>query len=262
MDTAANILQIYGADLKGAALALIAAALVSLIREQLPDEVLSQPWVSTAWYWFRIGGVVVLIIFVGCLWYRGNNFVLNGSFVDATKHWGNGYYEDLLRNGNWDTQETIQNYKRAMFNFPYVLHMPRPARRAESDPVPNSNGQLDYVAGEWFLNLRRHAFKIEFNDDEGTNRFGTLSQRLHGLKPHRNYRAIFWVRAEEYTPGALRLTAHLNWKPCEIVQIERLNSWEKKTCRFEVGDTEQVDFRFVIQARARLWITGVGVYPD
>src|SRR3990172_12935103 len=82
MDTAANILQIYGADLKGAALALIAAALVSLIREQLPDEVLSQPWVSTAWYWFRIGGVVVLIIFVGCLLYRGNNFVLNGSFVD------------------------------------------------------------------------------------------------------------------------------------------------------------------------------------
>ena len=260
---AANILQIYSADLRGAALALIAATLVSLIREHIPDEALNQPWVSSAWYWCRVGGVLVLSIFIACLWYRGNNFVVNGSFVDATKHWGNGYYEDLLRNGNWDTRETIENYKRAMFKFPYVLHMPRPARPAETDPVPNSNGQLDHVAGEWAFGFAgRRAFRIEFGDDEGPNRFGTLSQRLHGLRPHSNYRAIFWVRAEQYTPGALRLTTHLNWRPCEIVQIERLNTWEKKMCRFEVGDTAQVDFRFVVQARARLWITGIAVYLD
>jgi len=262
VDTLANLLQIYESSLKGFLLAVAVAAAISLGQELVPAELQNREWARAAWFWARLGGGALSGVVFLFLWWSGENLILNGSFTDANRHWGTGYYEDLLRNGNWDTRETIENYKKAMAHYPYILHMPRPARPAETDPVPDSNGQLDYVRGGVLGLGGRHAFKIEFRADEGRNRFGTLSQRLCNLKPHHNYRATFLVRAESYTPGALRLTALLNWRPCEIVEMEKLNTWEKKTCGFETGDTDQVDLRFFVQAPARVWVTGIKVHED
>ena len=259
MDTIANLIQIYGSDLRGFLIALVAAAAFSLAKEAVPHETLQQhqAWLIPAWWWFRALSLgAALVILVG-LWWRGDNLVLNGSFSDAKQHWGTGYYEDLLRNGNWDTPETNTNYRKAMFNFPYVLHMPRPARSAETDPVPISTGRPDYVPNRFLGG--RHAFRIDFDSDAGPNRFGTLSQRICNLKPHHNYKARFQVRAEKYTPGALFLTTELNWRECISVRISKLSEWEKQECRFQTGDTDQVDFRLVVQGPARLWITALDV---
>src|SRR5262249_5758584 len=142
-----------------------------------------------------------------------------------------------------------------------VLHMPRPKRDAELGPVPDSGADLDYVPNRWIGG--RHAYRIEFNADEGHNRFGTLSQRVANLKPHSNYRAKYLVRAERFTAGALILTTELNWKECDNIQsLPSLNEWVSRECRFSTGDTDQVDFRFVVRSKTKIWITGIEVRED
>lgn len=137
----------------------------------------------------------------------------NGSFTQEALHWGTGYYEDLLRNGNEDDVR-----RRAAKYWPYVtpaLHViwtpqgpcrplgPCPEVRT-LDLFPDGSAGLD---GRRFRSAPA-SFRIHYDSPYQEGQWGALSQRLSGLGPHRWYEATAFIYSEFYTPGALMLATN------------------------------------------------------
>ena len=256
---ASSLLQIWSSDLRGAVGALFLSAVWGLLRDRLRySRIAEKRWVKRhvlpiLGYGRVLGTVGLGVWFLWLCWW-GPNLVANGSFDNGAKHWGSGYYEDLLRNGNWDTPERVENYKKAMHSFPYVLSLNVPRKERREAFMPDSTAELRPPPhGQ----SGKRAFRIAYRSDKAENQYGTLSQRIGRLEPNHPYVATFDVMAETYTERALFVTTRLDWRECAFVEIEALKQWRTVTCEFDTDDRDQVDLRFVLRKPAVVWIGNV-----
>jgi hypothetical protein len=141
-----------------------------------------------------LGGAIMWgATWLGTRWeQRLGNLVRNPGFDDGLKHWGPGYLEDAVRNGNHNEEVAL---------LPYVVS-PSPART-------NSRGAHDSSV---VLPGSTGSFRFDHRQPRQDHHFGSLAQRIHGLSPHTPYVLKFFAKASPETePGAFLVTTDLRW---------------------------------------------------
>ena len=160
------------------------------------------------------------------------NHVRNGGFENGTDFWGTGYLEDRIRNGN-----VAEDLRR----LPYVI-----------SGGADSHGGLDTTD--------RHvgvaAFRFDHGGPKADHVWGSLSQRITGLRPRTFYAATFWALVSRAEPKPLFLTADLQWANRTYVENE-IAGWREYRLGFNTGDSDYIDLRFVIEAPGTVWIDDV-----
>jgi hypothetical protein len=157
--------------------------------------------------------------------------VQNGSFEQGLANWGSGYLEDLVRNGNHPQPP----------QFPWVLNL-----------APQSTGTVD-TAEHHGPGIA--SFRIVHTSARADDRWGTLSQRITGLRPH-TFVITFWAKVQSSEPKAVFLTASLTWEPNYKIPSGQ-SDWQQHRFDFNTGQADSIDLRFVAQAPAHLWIDDV-----
>jgi len=160
--------------------------------------------------------------------------VRNGGFENGTDFWGTGYLEDRIRNGSF-TEE--------LNRLPYII-----------SGGADSHGMLDTTD--------RHSGVAAFRFDHGSlmanHSWGSLSQRITGLRPRTYYAATFWALVSRAEPRPLFLTADLQWAKRTYVENE-IAGWREYRHVFNTGDSDYIDLRFVIEAPGTVWIDDVAL---
>lgn len=117
----------------------------------------------------------------------------------------------------------------------------------------DSHGTLDTT--------ERHSgiasFRFEHRSPKASDQWGSLSQRISGLRPRTSYVATFWALVSRAEPEPLFLTADA--QSAVKTQIERVTGWREYRLVFNTGDANHVDLRFVIEAPGVVWIDDVAL---
>lgn len=182
------------------------------------------------------------------------NLIRNGNFENGTEHWGTGYLEDLVRNGN---------HREEVERLPYVVGTPHPCKVQPPTPprcdtkVPetDSSGQHDpHVVRPGGSG----SFRFSYRGVTGNHRWGTLAQRIHGLTKNRPHVLTYYAKASRDTsPGAFFATTDLRW--ANSPTIELTEKWKRYDLPFTSGDFDYAEIRFVIQRPGTVWVTDVDV---
>jgi len=159
------------------------------------------------------------------------NLVLNGSFESGFAHWGSGYVEDLIHNGNFPPQPLS----------PWVV------QNAQSTCTVDATEHH----GTGIASLR-----IVHASRRSDQSWGTLSQRITGLRRHTFYLITFWAKVRSSDASAVFMTADLKWEPNYAIPPGQTD-WQQHRFAFNTGDNDSIDLRFVAQAPAHLWIDDV-----
>jgi len=158
--------------------------------------------------------------------------VRNGGFEKGTDFWGTGDLEERIRDGN-----VAEELKR----LPFVI-----------SGGADSQGTLDTTD--------RHsgaaAFRFDHSSPKADHLWGSLSQRITGLRPRTVYVATFWALVSRAEPRPLFLTADLQWANRTYVENE-IAGWREYRHVFNIGDSSSIDLRFVIEAPGTVWIDDV-----
>jgi hypothetical protein len=172
------------------------------------------------------------------------NLVRNGSFREGVEHWGTGYLEDEIRDG---TPEHTDDAGR----LPFCAH---PSHRKT---VTSGNHDLTRKrAGRW--RRKSNSYRFMFAEPRTAEKWGSLSQRINGLRRNTAYIVRFYARGSSSDPDAFFFTGSLTWEPHYF--IPPTSSWVLYEMEFyshhSVGYAE---IRFVIQGPGEFWITDVAV---
>lgn len=199
------------------------------------------------WVKGLVGGWILLsaILIIALLFFKGPgvknatpesvvNLVKNGGFEEGISGWGSGYVEDLVRNGNFPPQP----------KFPYIT-----SGEAKSTGELDTTEHHDGVA----------AYKVHHVSAQFSHRWGSISQRIVGLRRHTFYVVSFWVKSRGAESGAVFLTPDLKWEKKLPIDGGEYD-WRKYELKFNTGESDYIDLRFVAQAPALVWIDDVGVH--
>lgn len=156
--------------------------------------------------------------------------VKNGGFENAWDGWGTGSLED-----------------RAV----WLADGPRWLRNPKS---LQSEGELDYaVKHGGFASLR-----ITHVTRETDHAWGTIAQRITGLRPNTNYVASFWVKVKAAGAAPVFLTTRVDWgKETKIPGKD--TDWTRFVHPFNPGNRDFVELRFVAVAPGVVWIDDVEI---
>jgi hypothetical protein len=169
--------------------------------------------VWTIWPRYQVHERIALGLFVGLAVYAAYlltagrpplNVVKNDGFEEGVRYWGTGYLEDRLRNGRSPMRPS----------FPYIVH-----------GTVTSSGEIDTAVHHRDRDLA--SFRIQHASGRKDDHWGTIAQRLNGLKPHTLYRIRFWVKSKAAEPGAVFVTADLTWGKNHPIQGGRYD-WRRK----------------------------------
>jgi hypothetical protein len=163
--------------------------------------------------------------------------VRNPGFEDGTTHWGSGYLEDRVRNGNFSVE---------VEQLPYVVS-PDPQQtlsRGYHDPTVGHNSQSSY--------------RLEHRSPEAPAHFGSIAQRVSRLVKNRRYAVSFWTKAASGAAGeAFFVTTNYPWTNRTFVPPTA--EWTQQWHFFNSGDLDYADIRFVIQSPGTFWLDDVDV---
>jgi hypothetical protein len=202
----------------------------------------------------KLGGrlMVYAVAFVagGCImavasWYGFHleetvgNFIRNPGFEEKDTHWGSGYLEDSVRN---------LRHKNELEKLPYVVS-PDPEKTI-------SDGRVVYTGAH----RGNNCFLFTHKTDQKSDHWGSLSQRMHGLRPGKQYVIRFWAKGKVSAAGAFFITTDYPWGDAEPVPVTDV--WEQRTHRFTAGPLDYGDIRFVIQAPGEVWLDDVDMRED
>ena len=171
---------------------------------------------------------------------RTANLIRNPGFESKDAYWGSGYLEDGVRN---------LRHRDELEKLPYVVS-PNPEKT-------KSNGR----AVSTHAHTGRNSFQFEHKTERRENHFGSLSQRIYGLRTGTNYIVTFWLAFDPNTePDAFFITTDYPWSDAHTIRNkDALGGWQHYSHRFNSGALDYADIRFVIQAPGTIWLDDVDV---
>lgn len=194
------------------------------------------------WSLYTVMGAAGALVMIGATVWAARlaesraNLVRNPGFESATDYWGTGHLEDRVRNGNF-TEEVEK--------LPYVV--------APSPKQTTSFGEHDTRV--WHRG--NASFRFDHRSSPEDNHWGSLAQRINGLKTGRAYALTFWAKGKTEHDGAFFATTDLRWQNVE--RVPPTSEWKPYTLRFNAGSRDYTEIRFVITAPGTFWIDDVDV---
>jgi hypothetical protein len=169
------------------------------------------------------------------------NRIRNPGFEEGVAWWGSGYMEDGVRTRNWPGEIEI---------LPYVIS-PNPRET-------KSSGQHDPSVGH----DSKSSYKFIHQTGRKEKHFGSLSQRVTGLRKNKSYVVSFWLKAaaDDIEPGTFFVTTDYPWADAQPMLLTK--EWKQHVHRFNAGELDYADIRFVIQAPGTVWLDNVDVRED
>jgi hypothetical protein len=158
--------------------------------------------------------------------------VENGGFEQEFDGWGTGFNESLT---------------------PFRL-VGSSVFWALSDDV-NITGAMDSVVRKSGM----RSFKIVNRTPKRPHAYRTLSQRIGSLKPDSRYRLSFWVRAENLSPGALKVVTDPEWN-YGMAMDPGTYDWREYIVEVRTGAAENgFDIRIVSEGLGTAWFDDITV---
>jgi len=195
--------------------------------------------IDTPLFWLGAFGVSVL----GSLYFanRPTNLVRNPRFKEGTKYWGTGYVESRITNGNWP-------FPSDQIRLPFLVSGGAVATGRRDASISRDGG--------WA------SFFIDHQSPGGDHVWSSFSQLIAGLERDTDYVARYWIKAENLGVRTLFLTLDHQWlKSNRYYADAGTYEWRQVTAPpFNTGNSDFVDFRFVMQAQGKVWIDDVALY--
>lgn len=239
--SAANIAQLLGINnIKG----IFAVLTITLLLGAAEAFYSWMGWKAlpiTAGY--RVMILVVLLVVSAGLWAwfitRPENLIRNSNLSEGTKFWGTGYLETLVTNGRFPADFTKQ--------YPLVLNGGADAILQRSTTLYPPKGYASFL--------------VEHRSGRANDVWSSVSQIVTGLKPHQDYIARFQIRSDHIEPQALFLTLDTRWaKPHRYADAGSYGWRTIELPPFNTGAKDFVEYRFVFQDKARVWLTNFELY--
>jgi hypothetical protein len=203
-----------------------------------------QRWDQTKWEsehgaWWALGTVLVGCIYAITIW-RPRNLVKDLRFTKSDRYWGTGYLEDEARDGL---------HHAARGQLPYYV------RGSNTVSYGDRDSHESYRSS--FSLKRLPAFKFDHQTDERAEHYGSLAQRICGLKPYTAYKLTFYAKGSSKNESAFLVTTDLAWR--NHIHVPSSPEWRQHELSFTTGNQEYAELRFVIKDRGCFWITRVVV---
>jgi hypothetical protein len=174
------------------------------------------------------------------------NIVRNGKFREGKKHWGTGYLEDELRDG---TPKHTDDVRR----LPYRAYPSRKETHSDGNPDPHMarRSRLPF----WRKSM---SFHLDHRSARQPGHWGSVAQRIYGLRPSTSYIVTFRHKGRAPRPKAFFVTGSLTWEPHR--EIKPSEDWSRQ--KFEFYSDALVDYaeiRFYMEDEGEFWITDVSI---
>jgi hypothetical protein len=165
------------------------------------------------------------------------NLVRNPGFESHTRYWGTGYFETLIQNGRWPADLAA--------DLPLV-HRARAQGGYDTSQAPRGSGSSYWILQE---------------SPAGPDVWSSISQQIAGLNRETTYQVRYAVKAENLPDNSLFLALDPKWSNWQCRAPRRTYDWQIVSCDpFNTGRLEFVEFRFVLQAPAKAWVSGAMFY--
>ena len=149
----------------------------------------------------------------------------NGGFESDAEFWGTGSIEERIKAGNHPS-----DLKR----LPYVVG-------DKKDSPTASEGHVD-------RNIKRNghaSYRFDHAQPANIHRWGSLSQRVHGIEPDKWYSVVFYVHGV-VPRKAFFVTTDIPWNDRTYVPAGT-HEWQHVVHKFFSGKERYVDVRFVVE---------------
>jgi hypothetical protein len=254
---AANLLQIEGATV----LSLLGVLVIVLLIEFLQRVPWRYSWHWRSWradglavwwsHWRLPVGWAIPLTLALSLWslfaftdIGSPNLARNGRLSEGLKFWGSGYIELTILNGNV--------HPGARVGLPFL--------RIGLDQRVGLDGALDTAERR---PGRRASLRLSYRGPVLDHHHVSISQIIP-VRQYGYYRPSFWVKssgAERHEGDSLFLSLNSNWALYQCRAPSGAYEWQLIECDdFNVGTADIVEFRFVVHAPGKFWISDAALY--
>ncbi|MBS1199149.1 MAG: uncharacterized protein H6R18_2934 [Proteobacteria bacterium] len=161
--------------------------------------------------------------------YAGTNLLKNGGFEEGIVFpWGTGHYERA----------------DGKFNFGLWWNSSNASAFMKIDTAEKFSGKRSLLVGN--------------NSPAAPHVFTTLSQRIAGLKPNTLIRIRCHLKGKELKPGAGLVTIDAAWGKRFALPSGTFD-WQPFSVTINIGHTDSIDFRIVVQDTGWLWLDDIVV---